>query len=392
MRYRHKKRGTEYTLIGVGRAQGELQDEDPVVLYRGDDGGLWVRHQVEFCDGRFEQVSALATREEAPAEAGAQETLRVLLDNLVIAQSLSKELRQRATDEARSYLYALRAQPPAREDAQPVGWLRAVDEEMVCAHLGVADAEDSFETAKKKLASLIQWNIAVATDPSVGGYTAPSSLAGGEDSAFKVATDLHAAYEALIYGLPKYLEAENLTDEENMIREAWITLDVTAHRLVALATREEAPACEMCNGRGEVGGPTGQTPESFDYVTERCPDCGGTGKLEAPAREDALRVAVEALEKIKAVRVCKESANIWTGADACRKIATAALAAREEAPAEAAPACSEIPLSNHMRVTLEYDPDGSRTATLWNEANEPIADGEAPALTPQLQARSGDGK
>lgn len=42
---------------------------------------------------------------------------------------------------------------------------------------------------------------------------------------------------------------------------------------------------------------------------------------------DALRVAVEALEKIKAVRVCKESANIWTGADACRKIATEALAA-----------------------------------------------------------------
>lgn len=41
---------------------------------------------------------------------------------------------------------------------------------------------------------------------------------------------------------------------------------------------------------------------------------------------DALRRAVEALEKIKAVRVCKESANIWTGADACRKIATEALA------------------------------------------------------------------
>jgi len=74
-------------------------------------------------DGRYEtDPPALATREEAPAEAGVQETLRVLLDNLVIAQSLSKELRQRATDEARSYLSALRAQPPAREDAQPVGW------------------------------------------------------------------------------------------------------------------------------------------------------------------------------------------------------------------------------------------------------------------------------
>ncbi len=42
---------------------------------------------------------------------------------------------------------------------------------------------------------------------------------------------------------------------------------------------------------------------------------------------DALRLAVEALEKIRAVRVCKESANIWTGADACRKIANEALAA-----------------------------------------------------------------
>jgi hypothetical protein len=47
---------------------------------------------------------------------------------------------------------------------------------MVCAHLGVAEAEDSYETAKKKLASLIQWNIAVAMDPSVGGHSAPDAL------------------------------------------------------------------------------------------------------------------------------------------------------------------------------------------------------------------------
>ncbi|HCQ53588.1 hypothetical protein [Brevundimonas diminuta] len=72
--------------------------------------------------------------------------------------------------------YMARAQPQAREDAQPVGWLRAVDEEMVCAHLGIADAGDSYETAKKKLASLIQWNIAVATDPRVGGHPAPDAL------------------------------------------------------------------------------------------------------------------------------------------------------------------------------------------------------------------------
>lgn len=63
-----------------------------------------------------------------------------------------------------------------------------------------------------------------------------------DDEALKIATELHTAFEKLIYDLPKYLDAENLTDEENMIREAWITLDVTAHRLAALATREEAPA------------------------------------------------------------------------------------------------------------------------------------------------------
>lgn len=148
---------------------------------------------------------ALATREEAPAEAGEIDlyddkvqagiawTMRQWGETLGLktwtmgdgSESVEGDvgaeihtilvdagLRDPETNE----MAALRAQPPAREDAQPVGWLRAVDEEMVCAHLGVADAKDSFETAKKKLASLIQWNIAVATDPSVGGHPAPGAL------------------------------------------------------------------------------------------------------------------------------------------------------------------------------------------------------------------------
>jgi len=49
----------------------------------------------------------------------------------------------------------------------PKGWLRAIDDAMVCAHIGVADATDSYETAKKKLHDLIQWHIQVATDPTV---------------------------------------------------------------------------------------------------------------------------------------------------------------------------------------------------------------------------------
>ena len=51
------------------------------------------------------------TREALGGQKGDSETLRVLLDNLVIAQTLSKDIRQKATDEARSYLYDLRHTP-----------------------------------------------------------------------------------------------------------------------------------------------------------------------------------------------------------------------------------------------------------------------------------------
>ena len=68
----------------------------------------------------------------APVASGGQhssgkvETLRVLLDNLVIAQTLSKDLRQNATDEARSYLYELRHAAPVAETAGEAHEARAI--------------------------------------------------------------------------------------------------------------------------------------------------------------------------------------------------------------------------------------------------------------------------
>ena len=57
-RFRHKKRGTTYAVIGTATVQASgapIAEAELVVVYRAEsDGALWVRRQSEFHDGRFE--------------------------------------------------------------------------------------------------------------------------------------------------------------------------------------------------------------------------------------------------------------------------------------------------------------------------------------------------
>ncbi len=51
----------------------------------------------------------------------------------------------------------------------PEGWLRAIDEALVVANIGVANASDTYEQAREKLDNLIGFHVDVATDPAVNG-------------------------------------------------------------------------------------------------------------------------------------------------------------------------------------------------------------------------------
>ncbi|SPU44280.1 hypothetical protein [Brevundimonas diminuta] len=89
-----------------------------------------------------ENVSLTASANDALA-------LRAMLDNLVIAQGLSKEIREHATDAARSYLYNTRAMLSAAPAPEGGAALELIEAAKECLRLGRSTGEDTPENRKR---------------------------------------------------------------------------------------------------------------------------------------------------------------------------------------------------------------------------------------------------
>ena len=77
----------------------------------------------------------------------------------------------------------------------PEGWLRAIDEALVVAHIGVANESDTYEQAKAKLVSLIGFHVDVASDPAVnGGWKLVPTAESRHPGIYKMLSVLHAVY------------------------------------------------------------------------------------------------------------------------------------------------------------------------------------------------------
>lgn len=97
------------------------------------------------------------------------------------------------------------------------------------------------------------------------------------DVAIRIAHRLHKTCESLIYGLPKYFEQTDQTDEENMIGRAWHTFDAAAWQLAALPQPAATEPCFECGSTERIG--------------SACAPCNPDLENSKSARERLLKLA-----------------------------------------------------------------------------------------------------
>jgi hypothetical protein len=110
-------------------------------------------------------------------------------------------------------------------------------------------------------------------------------------------------------------------------RAEMLILQDKGFRCVELPVVSSPPseACATCDGRGEIGGACGQTPESFEYRTEPCPTCSPS-PAEQGAREDVGDMAGKASAWLDVVSLLRQLApDFWKGGRTGRECALAAI-------------------------------------------------------------------
>ena len=136
-----------------------------------------------------------------------------------MSEAFEKHFSQSFTDRewrAESGVWAAAWKAAKNHGAQPApsvpdGWLRAIDESLVVANIGVANPDDTYEQAKAKLDNLIGFHVDVATDPAVnGGWKlvprppTPTMVKAGLESSHVL--NVHrvlACYDAMIDAAPE---------------------------------------------------------------------------------------------------------------------------------------------------------------------------------------------
>lgn len=210
---RHLKRGTEYEVVATGTLQcaaNAALDEQPVVVYRGEDGRYWVRGVTEFNDGRFEEVSCTPSHGRVSGEERLRQALQEIYDlpgelNLSNYDNSDVELLNSNFVEAIMIAERALSTPPETVTA-PI----PVEGEVIQADIDRAYAAlDRFETIRAPTLVGDELRDAIAVEMAADFATHRLTFSRGVDK-----EAAHAAFVLAAAKIERGTRLDSLTDDE----------------------------------------------------------------------------------------------------------------------------------------------------------------------------------
>lgn len=162
-------------------------------------------------------------------------------------------------------------------------------------------------------------------------------------------------------------QLRNLYDEGRALRSQPAALVASARPSAAQgkAAQEHSDLttvdCPICNGKGMVGGHRGQTPESYEEVTEGCDECHGQGKIIAAKADRAAQLAAHGEAR-------EDAAAWWDTQERIRDLEATIKSMKRKgfaAPVPAPPALTELGIAEAVR---DWFPDRANQAEYFARA------------------------